>query len=126
VTYPDPDEFRPERHLSTPDHAAEPDPRNYIFGFGRRICPGRGVADNSLFITIAQALAVFNIEKPLDADGKVIEPTIQYEAGAISHPLPYKISIKPRSEHHEKLIKSVEEMYPFEESHVEELEHVKW
>jgi len=54
--YPDPMAFRPERHLDMPGHKAEPNPRNFIFGYGRRICPGRFVADNALFITIAQSL----------------------------------------------------------------------
>jgi cytochrome P450 len=37
--YPDPMAFRPERFLETPTHKPEPDPRNFIFGYGRRICP---------------------------------------------------------------------------------------
>ncbi|KAF3034422.1 hypothetical protein E8E12_006375 [Didymella heteroderae] len=51
--YPDPMSFRPERHLDTPGHKAEPDPRDFIFGYGRRIYPGRYVADHALYITIA-------------------------------------------------------------------------
>lgn len=84
------------------------------------------MADNSLFITIAQSLAVFKFEKPRDAAGKVIEPKIEYEAGAISHPVPYEIEIKPRSERHEKLVEKVREMFPWEESDVEELDRVRW
>lgn len=36
--YPDPDAFRPERFLEKVDHHIERtrDPRNYVFGFGRR------------------------------------------------------------------------------------------
>lgn len=117
--------FRPERHLSTPDHVAEPDPRNFIFGYGRRICPGRFVADNALFITIAQSLAVFNIQKPI-VDGKVVEPEIKFEPGTISHPLPYRTSIMPRSEKHRQLIKKAQEIYPWEESDAKALESIKW
>ena len=124
--YPEPDVFRPERFLTTPKHTTEPDPRDFIFGFGRRICPGRHVADNSLLITIAQTLAVFNIEKPVDSNGKIIEPQVAFEAGTISHPLPFKTSIKPRSDHHEKLIRSVEELFPWEESDAKELENIPW
>jgi len=121
--YPDPMAFRPERHLDMPGHKAEPNPRNFIFGYGRRICPGRFVADNALFITIAQSLAVFNIEKPYDKEsGQVIEPTIEFEPGAISHPLPYKASIKPRSERHKILIKATEKEYPWAESDAKVLE----
>lgn len=117
--------FRPERFLETPTHKPELDPRNFIFGFGRRICPGRYVADNALFITIAQTLSVFKIEKLVE-NGKVVEPEIKFEPGTVSHPVPYRISIKPRSKMHEDLIKAAEKEYPWEESDAKELENVKW
>lgn len=118
--------FRPQRHLSYPGHKAEPDPRNFIFGYGRRICPGRWVADNALFVTIAQTLAVFSIEKPVDAEtGEIIEPQVKFEPGTISHPLPYKASIKARSKLHADLIRAAEQEYPWEESDAKELESIK-
>ncbi|KAL6704260.1 hypothetical protein ACN47E_008428 [Coniothyrium glycines] len=127
AVYPDPMAFRPERHLDTAGHKPEPDPRNFIYGYGRRICPGRYVADNALFITIAQSLAVFTIQQPIDqVTGTYIEPEVKFEPGAISHPLPYKTSIKPRSEKHEELIRAAEEEYPWEESHAKELENIRW
>jgi len=125
AVYPDPMAFRPERFLDTPTHKAEPDPRNVIFGFGRRICPGRYVADNALFMTIAQTLSVYNIGKLVEND-KVVEPEIDFEPGIVSHPKPYRISIEPRSEVHKELIKSVKQLYPYEESDAKELENVKW
>ena len=119
--------FRPERHLDTPDHKAEPDPRNFIFGYGRRICPGRWVADNALFITIAQTLAVFDVTKPIDEKtGEVIEPEVQFQPGAVSHPLPFKTAIKPRSEKHAELVRAAEKVYPWEKSDAEELESVRY
>ncbi|KAF2702973.1 cytochrome P450, partial [Pleomassaria siparia CBS 279.74] len=124
--YPDPMTFRPERFIATPTHTPEPDPRNFIFGYGRRICPGRYVADNALFITIAQTLSVFNVSKPVDEIGNVVEPKLEFEPGMVSHPVPYKAQIKPRSEKHEALIKSSEEIYPWEESDARELETVRW
>ena len=123
--YPDPMVFKPERHLDTPTHKAEPDPRKFIFGYGRRICPGRYVADNALFITIAQSLAVFDITKPTE-DGKTIEPKVEFEPGILSHPLPYRCSIKPKSKAHEDLIRAAELEYPWEESNAAELESVEW
>ncbi|KAF3046783.1 hypothetical protein E8E11_009201 [Didymella keratinophila] len=124
--YPDPMTFRPERYFNSPDHRAESDPRNFIFGYGRRICPGRWVADNALFITIAQTLAVFNIEKPVDeVTGEIVEPEIKFEPGAVSHPLPYKASITPRSEKHAARIRAAEQEYPWEESDAKELESIK-
>ncbi|KAF2014331.1 cytochrome P450 [Aaosphaeria arxii CBS 175.79] len=118
--YPDPMSFNPDRFLKTDGHVPEPDPRNYVFGFGRRICPGRYVADNALFITIAQSLAVFDI-KP---DGAL--PKVAFESGAISHPVPYRTSIKPRSELHRALIEKSLKKYPWEESDSKELLDIKW
>lgn len=117
--------FRPERFLETATHAPEPDPRNFVFGFGRRVCPGRYVADNALFITIAQTLAVFSVGKLVE-DGEVVEPEVSFEPGMVSHPVPYRIAITPRSEAHEALIKAAEQEYPWEESDAKELASVKW
>lgn len=99
---------------------------SFIFGYGRRICPGRYVADNALFITIAQSLAVFNITKPVSEKGDIMEPEIDFDPGMVSRPKPYRVSIKPRSKVHEELIKKGEEIYPWEDSDAKELERVKW
>ena len=125
AVYPDPMTFRPERFIDTPTHKAEPDPRTWTFGYGRRVCPGRYVADNALFLTIAQSLAVFKIEKPVDANGKVIEPELKFEPGVVSHPIPYKTSIKPRSKKHEEIIRKAEQEYPWEESDAKLLKSIK-
>ena len=37
-----------------------------------RICPGRYMADNSLFLSIASILQAFNIGEATDKDGNVI------------------------------------------------------
>ncbi|TBU61964.1 hypothetical protein BD310DRAFT_812041, partial [Dichomitus squalens] len=52
------------------------DPSRFVFGYGRRICPGQYFAETSLFLTIAMVLHVFDIAPPLDDTGKfiVIEP----------------------------------------------------
>ncbi|EIM85219.1 cytochrome P450 [Stereum hirsutum FP-91666 SS1] len=51
----DPEKFIPERFLD-PSEAAD-DPSTYLFGFGRRVCPGKYLADNSTFIAIATILS---------------------------------------------------------------------
>ena len=38
-------------------------PLTYVFGFGRRICPGMDFAIDSKFIAIAMSLATLNIVK---------------------------------------------------------------
>jgi len=104
--------FKPERFLGI---KPEPDPALTIFGFGRRKCLGRLLADNSLYLTIAQSLAVFNISKVVE-NGKVIEPVMEPMPGIINHPAPYRTSIKPRSPGHEVLIRSILVEHPWEES----------
>ncbi|KAF4120606.1 Cytochrome P450, partial [Geosmithia morbida] len=113
--YEDPMSFNPERFLAKDGHEPAPDPRTLIFGFGRRVCPGRNLADNSLYLNVAQVLAVFDIGKEVQGD-KEIEPTIKFTPGIISRPEPYQNSVKPRSPHHEMLIRSIEKTHPWEES----------
>ncbi|KAJ7928218.1 cytochrome P450 [Mycena leptocephala] len=65
-----PERFRPERFL-TPEGTLSPNvpDTDAAFGFGRRICPGRVMARNTLWITIASILATFDITDPVDAAG---------------------------------------------------------
>jgi len=95
--YPEPFVFNPERFLKDGklNHKVR-DP--CAFGFGRRICPGRHMVMDVLWITMASILSIFTIEKPADAAGNIIEPSGRYEdRGVIIHPHPFKCIIKPRS-----------------------------
>ncbi|KAI2619924.1 putative cytochrome P450 oxidoreductase OrdA-like protein [Hypoxylon sp. NC1633] len=121
--YHDPMAFEPKRFLAMDGHKPEPDPHVFVFGFGRRICPGRYLADNSLYLNIVQSLAVFNISKHME-NGQEVDPAVRFEPGVISHPVPYKNVIKPRSLHHERLIRSIEDIYPWQESDSEILENM--
>ncbi|KAJ7184917.1 cytochrome P450 [Mycena filopes] len=96
--YPDPDAFNPERFLR--DGKLDPDVRDpqVAFGFGRRICPGRYMATSSIWVTVANILAAFDITKPKGDDGRLIEPTYEYLSELISPPAPFKCSIRPRSQ----------------------------
>ena len=117
--YKDPESFKPERFLG-PDE--EPSPYAYVFGFGRRICPGRLLADSTLFLTIAQSLAVFDIGKAIQrASDKVIEPVIGTTAGLVAHPLPFKCRVVPRSEKHAMLIRAIGAEHPWEDGDAKSL-----
>ncbi|RAL13437.1 cytochrome P450 [Aspergillus homomorphus CBS 101889] len=101
-TYANPTAFDPTRFLSP---NPQMDPHLLAFGFGRRICPGRLLADNTIFLTIAQSLAMFQIT-PGDATLKA-----EFAPGVVSHPLPYALRVEARSEEHLKVVRGgVEEV----------------
>jgi len=101
---PDPEVFRPERFLETKAR----DPVLYVFGFGRRICPGRYMAINSIFISICAVLHVFAMSKSVNEDGseKTFEP--RWEDGITVHLAPFPASFKLRFEGAENLINAEE------------------
>ncbi|QRV89137.1 cytochrome P450 family protein [Ceratobasidium sp. AG-Ba] len=95
--YPEPENFVPERYLVKDP---SPDPENYVFGFGRRSCPGIHVAQQSMWIAIRLAyrltlghrsptilrsntLANFTITKSKDAKGRLIVPKEEYVNGFV-------------------------------------------
>ncbi|KZL65211.1 O-methylsterigmatocystin oxidoreductase (cytochrome P450 oxidoreductase), partial [Colletotrichum tofieldiae] len=112
-TYADPSSFDPDRFLAPRN---EPDPEDEAFGYGRRICPGRFLADESLFIIISRLLAAFDIRKAVDASGNELDPEIHATAGLISRPLEFPYSIKPRSAKAVELIRSAGLKHPYEEN----------
>lgn len=110
--YHDPDTFKPERFLPP---FQEPDPAGFVFGIGRRICPGRRFADSAFFLTAAKTLAAFDISRALDAKGLEIEPTVGVVPGGITKALPFSVRVVPRSEAHAELVKSVDLEHPWED-----------
>ncbi|KAJ7764873.1 cytochrome P450 [Mycena metata] len=95
--YPDPKSFRPERFLLDGKLNSDMQDPEAVFGFGRRICPGRHIADSSLWLTIASILATFDINKAVDDNGNVVEPSYEYSSALVFAPLPFECSITPRS-----------------------------
>jgi len=98
TAYPEPHEFKPERFLLS--GALNPevmDPTELVFGFGRRICPGRHLAEASYWTVASSLIATFDISKALDADGKEINIPLEFTHGFVRHPKPFKCSIKARS-----------------------------
>ncbi len=115
-TYTDPSTFNPSRFLG---QNPEPDPFLYAFGYGRRRCPGVVLADISVWLTIAQSLAVFDIQN-MDRKEKTVEDSEMFQctSGFLCHPiLPTEgWSIKARSKVAENLIRAVEVEHPWERS----------
>ncbi|KAJ7026803.1 cytochrome P450 [Mycena alexandri] len=94
--YKDATIFRPERFLPVPLGNGEPHFTS-AFGFGRRICTGRHLADNSLWIAIATILATCSISNALDANGEKIIPELVMSDGLASHPDDFPCVITARS-----------------------------
>ncbi|KAF8910811.1 cytochrome P450 [Mucidula mucida] len=98
----DASEFNPGRHI-TPDGKlakalVDTKDGHLTFGFGRRICVGRHVANNSLFIDIACILWALNVDVPKDASGKRLFPDSEkyFSEGLVLRPLPFKCILTPR------------------------------
>ncbi|RAL00821.1 cytochrome P450 [Aspergillus ibericus CBS 121593] len=91
----DPMVFRPERWL---EGETEGQFTNF-FGYGRRICPGRHIARNSLFLLMARILWAFDIQAPLGEDGKPIPvDDMAFDSGFVSSPDPFEAVFVPRSD----------------------------
>ena len=103
--YPDPDSFIPERFLDGSGFLdlSTGDPGDFVWGFGRRsslhaleidvavantqrpyrICPGRYLAEASLFAYAASILSTCEIRPPLDEHGlpKKLEHKVETNEG---------------------------------------------
>jgi len=94
-------EFRPERYLKNGKINREVlDPDVAAFGFGRRsvslygfivqsseiwhrICPGRHLARDTLFILISSVLSVFDILPPKDENRNEVKVEARFSGGAV-------------------------------------------
>ena len=99
--YDDPFVFRPERHLNLFKSNAQRfrDPSTYVFGFGRRVCPGQHLAESTLFSAVAATLAVFEIKR--GEKGSTLPGST---TGAFSHPKDFECSLCSRGKEKERLL----------------------
>ncbi|KAF9522740.1 cytochrome P450 [Crepidotus variabilis] len=95
--YDDPETFNPSRFFN-PDGTLNDDDVAYEFGFGRRICPARHLARATVWLTIINVLATFDIRKKKDAAGNDIPVNQAYTQSLVSHPMPFECAITPRSD----------------------------
>lgn len=134
--YPNPHRFDPGRFLSSRDvlhsrgegvgegiisgEKQHPSPSGHSsFGWGRRICPGAGLAENSLFIALARLLWTFDI---LPIPGREYD-IFAYTDGFNIRPQKFECVIQQRSRLHAEVLERemgsarewLEGFRPFEE-----------
>jgi cytochrome P450 len=110
--YPNPHHFDPGRFLDealaqrskapTP-LTGKPHPSrsgHSSFGWGRRICPGANLAENSLYIALAKILWAFDIK----AREGVTYDTFAYTEGFNIRPQKFECDVKVRSEAHRRVL----------------------
>ncbi|KAK4173810.1 cytochrome P450 [Triangularia setosa] len=100
AVYSDPEQFIPERYLPRNQQGGrgEPLPQGN-FGFGRRVCIGRHLAENSLLIVLAGMLATMEVGTP---EGGEVGEEWSFRGQAIV--LPFKASFTARSERMRQLL----------------------
>jgi cytochrome P450 len=123
--YPNPHHFNPLRFLgihpeslpylpnfSPADLAEMSPPRSHpskeghsSFGWGRRICPGAGLAQNSLFIALARLLWAFEFRPVRETNGAERRyDTFSYTQGFNIRPQPFECGVSVRSEKHRQVL----------------------
>ncbi|KAH9940667.1 cytochrome P450 [Amylocystis lapponica] len=92
-----PDEFIPERFL-TPDGKLDPAVPDVeaAFGFGRRICPGRFMARDTMWIIAMSVLAAFDICDPVDLRGNPLTLASECATSISGHPPPFNVTLRRR------------------------------
>jgi cytochrome P450 len=58
------------------------DPSEFVFGFGRRICPGKAFGEENGWLAIARIVATFDISRALDEQGEEIIPPAAFMQGS--------------------------------------------
>ncbi|KAF2006507.1 cytochrome P450 [Amniculicola lignicola CBS 123094] len=94
-----PMEFNPDRYFddsllsSTSSNLPDPYARdNWMFGAGRRICPGMLVAEREIFLAISRMLWAFRMVQILEKSIDLKE----YDGKSGRSPVPFEIVLKPR------------------------------
>ncbi|TGZ81033.1 cytochrome P450 [Ascodesmis nigricans] len=103
--------FWPERYTEPEKVQAfckpYPNPEGHSsFGWGVRACPGKGLAEDSLFISIVRILWGFNITKARDPATKeeITPSTFSYTTGFNTKPTPFPCVFTPRSDKHREIL----------------------
>ncbi|KAF8265024.1 cytochrome P450 [Lactarius quietus] len=80
------------------------------FGFGRRVCPGRYVAEGTLTIDFATLLWAMRFERPEGSEGELDIHTV-VQSGPAACPVPFEYKAVPRFTEAEALLKDALSLY---------------
>ncbi|KZV67838.1 cytochrome P450 [Peniophora sp. CONT] len=95
---PDASHFNPARFLDEKGQLISGPPGtkedgHFAFGFGRRVCVGKHVASNSLFIQIAMSLWSSTLS---NVKNQKIDVEAYHDEGLVVRPQPFRVDIQPR------------------------------
>ncbi|PHH62236.1 hypothetical protein CDD81_7296 [Ophiocordyceps australis] len=96
-----PEQFEPQRWL---DASSSPPLPQGAFGYGRRMCPGQHLAQNSLVLVVARMLWAFGVAWKQGDETNAAEVEMTHE-GAFSKPKGVRVVFSVRSEGHERVVR---------------------
>ncbi|TFK27884.1 cytochrome P450 [Coprinopsis marcescibilis] len=94
--FPEPEVFRPERWLT--GRSSREILEMPIFGYGRRICPGRYLSMDMLYTFVSSMLAVCDIEAPKDEFRKLLTVVPEFTDMILSQPQKFDCVITCRAD----------------------------
>ncbi|KAF9486131.1 cytochrome P450, partial [Pholiota conissans] len=105
--HPDPHKFNPDRYIFDPTLSSEsanlsnPNERDHwMFGVGRRICPGMWVAEREVFLAISRMLWAFKMD---EIPGEKLDLK-EYDGLSGRSPVPFRVKMLPRHDNVEKVL----------------------
>jgi len=82
--FPSPNTFDPERFFGPEKMESEASQQvEAVFGFGRRVCPGRFFAQENIWMFMTNVIATMDISKAVDEKGRDIEVEVEYYGSVI-------------------------------------------
>ncbi|KAJ7124060.1 cytochrome P450 [Mycena crocata] len=98
--------FGPDTHKFIPERFVRPDGTinndisavDMAFGYGRRACPGRVIARDTVWMMAASMLAAYDIVNPIDLEGNQLtaQSPLEYTNAMVSFAPRFKVSFKRR------------------------------